>query len=70
MSEVEKGEAVGEALRGHIKWVECVVWSAGGTRLASGSRYETMPVWEIETGECGKMVLAGTIGIVLDSIYY
>jgi F-box and WD-40 domain protein CDC4 len=49
-------------LRGHKSTVRCVkVLSA--TRIISGSRYSTMRIWNIDTGEC-EAVLEGHTGTI------
>ena len=36
---------------GHISCVDSVCWSADGKRVASGSKYRTMQMWNVESGE-------------------
>ena len=38
-------------LSGHWHWVFSVAWSPDGTKLASGSRDETVRIWEAATGK-------------------
>ena len=37
---------------GHVRVVNSVAWSPGGSQIASGSDDETIKLWSAETGEC------------------
>ena len=39
------------AVSGHSHWVLSVAWSPDGTKLASGSRDQTVRIWEAATGK-------------------
>ena len=39
-------------LEGHFDWVNSIVFSPDGRRIASGSGDKTVRVWDVQTGEC------------------
>ena len=39
-------------LEGHSRWVNSVVFSPDGSRVASGSGDKTIRVWDVQTGQC------------------
>ena len=41
-----------KTLQGHDEWVRCVVASADGKYLASGSNDQTVKVWSVESSTC------------------
>lgn len=40
--------------QGHTAWVMCVAYSLDGKLIATGSRDETIRLWDAETGQCMK----------------
>ena len=47
---METGTAIGSALEGHISWVNSVVFSPDGIKLASQSYPNTVCLWDVELG--------------------
>ena len=43
-----------QTLQGHSSLVSAVAFSGDGTRLASGSYYKTVKVWDAATGLVGN----------------
>ncbi|MFL9449709.1 MULTISPECIES: WD40 repeat domain-containing protein [Nostocales] len=43
-------------LQGHTNEVWSVAWSPDGCTLLSGSTDETMRLWDVDTGECTKVL--------------
>jgi WD40 repeat protein len=39
-------------LKGHTSYVTSVVFNHDGTKIVSGSRDNTIRVWNVDTGEC------------------
>jgi WD40 repeat protein len=44
------------------QWVRCVVAMSDGRRVVSGSEDNTLRVWDVDTGECVR-VLKGHGGV-------
>ncbi|MBP7693069.1 MAG: CHAT domain-containing protein [Anaerolineales bacterium] len=44
------GELLGEPLRGHTDFINCLAFSPDGRRLASGSRDQTIGLWDVAAG--------------------
>jgi WD40 repeat protein len=42
------------AAQGHTAWILCLTYSPDQTMIASGSRDETIRLWDAETGQCLK----------------
>lgn len=51
--DVETGKCV-KTLRGHLNWVNSVVFSADNKLILSGSDDYMVKIWDVETGECLK----------------
>ena len=49
--DVVTGHQVGEALRGHEKFVNSVAFSPDGKQIVSGSYDKTIRVWDVVTGQ-------------------
>ncbi|KAL2884710.1 Vegetative incompatibility protein HET-E-1 [Ceratocystis lukuohia] len=49
-----KWDACLQTLKGHDKYVTSVVFSNDGQRLASGSRNNTVKIWDVTSGACLK----------------
>ncbi|KAG8987933.1 hypothetical protein FRB94_001337 [Tulasnella sp. JGI-2019a] len=49
--DAKTGEAIGEAMKGHTDWVNCVAISPDGTTIVSGSDDRTLQLWDAKIGE-------------------
>ena len=57
-----------KTLKGHSEWVLSVAYSPDGTKIISGSRDNTIKIWDANTGECLK-TLEGHSNRVLSVAY-
>jgi len=45
-------------LKAHDGWVNCIIPESNGVVLLSGSEDKTMKIWNMETGECVRELVA------------
>ena len=57
-----------QTLEGHSSWVNSVVFSPDGSRVASGSGDNTVRVWDVQTGQC-EFTLEGHSGGVISVVF-
>ena len=53
-----------QTLKGHTKWVTCIVFSADGKQLVSGSHDKTVKIWNAHTGEETQTLKGHTKGVI------
>ncbi|KAF9432568.1 hypothetical protein BGZ76_010624 [Entomortierella beljakovae] len=51
-------------LRGHTKWVNSVVFSGDGAKIASGSHDKTVRIWNTEDGESLHELTGHSLGVI------
>ena len=56
-------------LNGHSDWVSCLAFSRDDTRLASGSRDETLRIWEAPSDPTAVPLEALALGFVSNKEY-